>query len=160
MTTATTTTTLALNAAFFQEVKEDHQELWRLVACIQQLLHDDHQYKLSHRQLVDLSEQFRDQLALHFALEEAFGYFDDAVSCAPRLSIRAEQLRAEHHSLYLEACYLVEQAERLLHNEVPRDIARQVNTDFSGFLVLLQQHEDEENELIQRAFTIDIGVGD
>ena len=39
---------------------------------------------------------------MHFALEDAYGYFEDAVAEAPRLSDMAEQLHSEHDGLFLE----------------------------------------------------------
>ena len=63
--------------------------------------------------MVDLLIELQDQLALHFALEEAYGYFDDPIWVAPHISDLAESLRAEHVALYSELCDLAEQAGSL-----------------------------------------------
>src|SRR5688572_20898719 len=59
-------TTTTINAAFLQEIKEDHRELWQLLAeaeawCRQHAGH-------SVRQAVDVFTKLRDQLGMHFAL--------------------------------------------------------------------------------------------
>jgi len=41
------------------------------------------------RHLVDWLSELRDQLALHFALEEAYGYFDEPLHVAPQLAEKA-----------------------------------------------------------------------
>src|SRR5687767_2315396 len=101
----TATSTVTVNAAFLQEIKEVNQELWQLLAelhhrCIRPI--SPGQCKT----LIDRLSELRDNLALHFALEEAYGYFEDPVHVAPQLSNRVEALRAEHKTLYCEFCRL------------------------------------------------------
>jgi hypothetical protein len=69
------------------------------------------------RQLADLLGRVRDQLAMHFALEEAYGYFEEPLSVAPRLSSQADALRNQHGDLYLAICELVDQAQRRAYHE-------------------------------------------
>src|SRR5262245_65894974 len=110
MTVLTGAATVTVNAAFLQEIKEVNQELWMLQADLR------HRFQRpvapGHcRFLVDKLCLLRDQLALHFSLEEAYGYFDDPVDVAPQLSRAADRLRSAHKGLYLAVCGLVERSE-------------------------------------------------
>ena len=88
--------TLGINAAFLREIKDDHRELRRLLDETVNLLSRASRARMPTQRIMSLLESLRDQFALHFSLEEAFGYFEDAISVAPRLSTRADRLRGEH----------------------------------------------------------------
>jgi hypothetical protein len=159
MSSVLLTRTVTVNAAFLQEIKEVNQELW------QQLEEMRHRCQrpiapANCRQLVQRLSQLRDHLALHFALEEAYGYFDDPVDVAPRLGYAAEQLRSEHRELYMNLTGVVERAERLLHTDQMATLALWVGPQFLRFDESLRDHEARENELIFDAFDTDIGAGD
>ncbi|MEX2176431.1 MAG: hemerythrin domain-containing protein [Pirellulaceae bacterium] len=159
MSVATLTGTVTVNAAFLQEIKEVNQELWTLLSDLrhrcQRPLAPGHS-----RLLIDKLCQLRDQLALHFALEEAYGYFDDPLDVAPRLCGQAEHLRAEHKGLYLDFCQLVDRAERMFYDEQQAALALWVGPEFLDFDQRLRSHESRENELIFEAYADDIGGGD
>jgi hypothetical protein len=159
MSIATMTGTLTVNAAFLQEIKDVNQELWDLLADVR------HRCQrpiapVQCRLLLDKLCQLRDQLALHFALEEAYGYFDEPVHVAPRLSHQAEVLRAEHKSLYLDFCQLVDRAERLFYDEQHAALALWIGPEFLEFDQNLRRHEERENELIFDAYDQDLGGED
>ena len=156
MSVATMTGTMTVNAAFLQEIKEVNQELWDLIGDLRHRC----QRPIAPGQcrlLLDKLCQLRDQLALHFALEEAYGYFEEPVHVAPRLSHQAEQLRAEHKSLYLDLCQLVDRAERMFYDEQHAALALWVGPQFLEFDLRLRMHEERENELIYDAYDSDIG---
>ncbi len=90
MTAENTTSTVTINAAFLQEIKEVNQDLWKLLDEVKHLCGDAHYVQLQGRLVVDRIGELRDQLAMHFALEEAYGYFDDPIRVAPRLSAAAQ----------------------------------------------------------------------
>ena len=160
MATAIATRTVTVNAAFFQEIKEVDQELLRLLANARRMCLDPTSIHTAPRRFIGLVEQLRDQLALHFALEEAYGYFDDPVYVAPRLCQQAERLRAEHADLYVMVVDVSESAERLVE-QIRRDcLVRDVVRQFCDFHEALRQHEALENELILQEYDDDIGVGD
>jgi len=159
MSIATLTGTVTVNAAFLQEIKEVNQELWSLLSELRHRC----QRPLAPaqcRNLIDKLCQFRDQLALHFALEEAYGYFDDPVHVAPRLSRQADQLRGEHKGLYLDICQLIDRAERMFYDEQHAALALWIGPEFLEFDARLRSHEQRENELIFEAYDGDIGGGD
>lgn len=154
------TRTVTINAAFLQEIKEVNQELWRLLSDVRRLCRSPLSIYSSPRRFANLVEELRDQVALHFALEEAYGYFEDPVFVAPRLCRQAEMLRAEHRELYLLVVELGELSERLLEaNYGYSDVLAAVR-QFQNFDVQLREHEALENELIQSEYEDDIGVGD
>ena len=159
MSTATATGTFTVNAAFLAEIKEVNQELWQLVA--------DLRHRCSRpiapgqcRQLIDKLCLLRDQLALHFALEESYGYFEDPVHVAPHLSTQCERLRCEHKRLYQDLCELINRAERMLYDTEHAALALWIGPEFLQFERRVRDHEDREKELIMEAYDGDIGVGD
>jgi len=157
---ATVTTTVTLNAAFFQEIKDDHHELVDLLNLLEQHSFDGRWHRVSRRQLCGMFCELRDRVAMHFALEEAYGYFEDAVSVAPRLSIAANRLRGDHESLYQSVCDLAEISERLVYDQPVIGMGRLLAEQFGFFLEVFRQHEADECRLIQQAFTDDIGAAD
>jgi hypothetical protein len=157
---ALATHTVAINAAFLQEIKDDHHEL-------RQLMHhaggmfargDWMPAELGH--LSVLLGKLRDQLAMHFSLEEAFGYFDDAIESAPHLSRHAEELRAQHAEMYSELCRLADLAERLVNQSALEPAMATLAADYRAFAVRFGEHESQETQLIVEAFNSDIGAGD
>lgn len=155
----TITSTVTVNAAFLQEIKEDNRELRQLLDKTGEMVARPPQ-TMRPRQVVDLMQRLRDQLAMHFALEEAYGYFDDAVSAAPRLSAEAKELRGQHATMFMELCQIVERAEKLLYHEAPGTIWPRIGKDFAAWFQRLMQHERREVALVLTAFNDDIGVGD
>ena len=110
--------------------------------------------------MAELLGRLRDQLATHFALEEFFGYFNDAVNVAPRLSVQADILRSQHVALFSEICDLVDDAESLLYQESRIIGVDDVAQRYQLFNKHLRSHETCENELILNALNDDMGGGD
>lgn len=159
MTVLVQTATLTVNAAFLQEIKEVDQDLWQLLSDLRHRC----QRPIAPGQcrlLIDKLCQLRDQLALHFALEEAYGYFENPVDVAPQLSRAAERLREEHKTLYLDFCDIAECAERMFFDEQHAALALWIGPEFLELDARLRSHEERENELIYEAYDSDIGVGD
>jgi hemerythrin len=163
---ATINATLTINAAFLQEIKEDNREFHVLLSDCKTLFLDTMLVSptghllVPATQIVELLSSLRDQIAMHFSLEEAFGYFEDAISVAPRLSDWAEKLRDQHRTLYQEVCNLEEEAEKLCYHELPASYVEVISDHFSQFDRRLERHEADENELIMKALSEDIGAGD
>lgn len=160
MTAATNTSTVTVNAAFLQEIKEVNQEMWDGFCslesmCSRPMSLKDHCFELTGR-LSDL----RDQLALHFALEEAYGYFDEPEDAMPGIAERASSLRGQHRTLYQEFDLLVEQAETLLYERRLAALTTVIPVAFDQFAARFRQHEAEESALLQEVWTQDTGVGD
>jgi iron-sulfur cluster repair protein YtfE (RIC family) len=160
MATAIPTKTVTVNAAFLQEIKEVNQDLWRLLADVRRMCDSPATIDSAPRRFFGLVEELRDQLALHFALEEAYGYFENPIEVAPRLCRQANELRAEHHELYLLIVDFTEASELLTHPERVIGTVLTVVKQFQEFDERLKRHETRENELIMEQYGDDIGVGD
>lgn len=154
------TGTVTVNAAFLQEIKEVNQDLWRLLKDVRRMCHEPTSIISAPRRFAGLVDELRDQLALHFALEEAYGYFDDPAYVAPRLCQQAAALRAEHRELYLMSVSLSELAGRLALAEQLDGLVLEAVRHFTHLDERLQRHEALENELILQEYDDDIGVGD
>lgn len=157
---ATVTSTVTLNPAFLQEIKEDHQELWSLLNTLREILGPLPTRHASPHTLVQLLNQLRDRVAMHFALEEAYGYFDDPLRVAPQLDEKAEALREQHSGLFCALLDIVDHAEGLLYHETSNGTLSKVSRAFRRFHESFKDHEDAETNLLLEALDEDIGVGD
>jgi len=160
MAIANTTSTVTVNAAFLKEIKDVNQDLWQIVAELREVTSNPYWVRSRRYQFVGMLEDLRDHLALHFALEEAYGYFDEPLEVDPRLSSRAKELRSQHRELYLLSCDLIDHAMELHDGDNLRGLARRLVAEFADFDAQLNRHEQGENELIQQEWDDDIGVGD
>lgn len=151
---------ITINAAFLQELKEVNQELWQLIDSLGNLCRQPISLRLHCRTLVDLLARTRDYLAMHFALEEAYGYFHDAVDVEPSLELAARRLRAEHSPLYLKCSSLADTAENLWRERDDAALTTILPVGIEAFLVELKRHETGESELIYRQLYESIGVAD
>ncbi|QDT13796.1 hemerythrin domain-containing protein [Planctomycetes bacterium K23_9] len=148
---------VTVNAAFLKEIKEDNRHLKQLWDQVIPLVEQPERAGNHWAELIELFAELRDQLALHFSLEEAYGYFDDAVDIAPQLSTMAHCLRAEHSKLFSEVRDLADAAMDA-KADVEDEVSKVVRL-FGKFRRRFEQHEEAELNLILRA-TEDIGGGD
>lgn len=156
---AVATGLLTVNAAFLREIKDDNRRVHELLDQAGGLLATTPR-EFPPRRVVEALSELRDQLALHFSLEEAYGYFEDAVDVAPRLSERAAELRSQHGAMFVALCQIVEEAERWLYHEAHGDVLHRVAEHFDKFRQEFREHESREAELILDAWGSDVGVGD
>jgi hypothetical protein len=147
-----------VNAAFFREIKEDHHHLRQILHRLHELASHPPALENHPREFVSLLAELRDQLAFHFALEEAYGYFEDAVNREPRLHAEAGKLRDQHAELYLVAQQLADTTAMDAASGA-LDI-QSVSERFLDFDTLLKSHESAELSLILEAINQDIGGGD
>lgn len=148
------------NPAFLREIKEDNVELRRILRRLRNLVARPNWWNDSPRPFLVLLGQLRDQLAVHFSLEEFYGYLDAPLENAPRLCSQCEGLLQEHRGLYVEIHELTEWAEMSIYDEHPRRSLCELGLRFRDFDAKLRYHEARENELLLAAFDDDIGVGD
>ena len=151
---------ITVNAAFLKDIKDDNRELKTLLDKIAPLA-EHPQVAVNHwRELVELLAGLRDQLAFHFTLEEAYGYFEDPIDVAPRLSEQADELRSEHGDLYADVVRISEALQDLPLDRPTEDDLSMLQQMCGEFLHRFDHHEARENALISQAFNEDIGVGD
>lgn len=152
--------TVAINPAFLEEIKNDHRELWSLLKRIRGCCAALETASASLDEFIGLLYELRDALGMHFALEEAYGYFDDAIDVAPHIADNAERLRNQHRVLYGEINDLAEVAEELQFAQVATSAIRELVEGFERFDAKLTAHEADERRLLMSAYLDDIGVGD
>lgn len=159
---------LAVNAAFMKDIKDDNRDLKILIDRMH-LLTQPREAAANHwPELLSLLADLRDQLALHFGLEEAYGYFDDAIGTEAELSVTADTLRSQHAVLFEEARHLAEAAvdahtgDAPIEGQTPEVTTAQerILNRFDEFLEQFHEHEEAELKLILDALEVDLGVGD
>ncbi|MFK8111787.1 MAG: hypothetical protein AB8B91_06280 [Rubripirellula sp.] len=147
-------TTLVVNPAFLQEIKDSNPDLWHTVHQLRQACEcNDEPTKVS-RQLTRLLDCLRDQLAMQFSLEESYGYLSVPESPSRSLGELAALAKSQHGSLYMELSDLAEQAEELQYRGVESQQLRQLVGRTKQFDGALREHELCENELIERSFDL------
>ncbi|TWT32677.1 hypothetical protein [Blastopirellula retiformator] len=126
------------------------------------LLHDIHcvlsaddNGRLGQISLADKLNQLYDRLYEHFLAEEDGGYMSDVLFRAPHLADEAARLSGEH-PLFLHEIRECRQAA----NEQSAPYSAELRGRFRKFAERYLHHEHHENSLAQRAFDVDIGVGD
>lgn len=153
-----TTGRLAVNAAFLQEIKDDNRQLKGLWDRLIPMMSHQETAKNHWPELIRGLAELRDQLAIHFSLEEAYGYFDDAVDISPHLSLNAESLKAQHSALFRQVRDL---ADLILECDVERlEKVTKLIRRFDLFRAAFESHEEAELKLILQSFDDDLGVGD
>lgn len=150
---------LTLNVAFLNEIKQDNGRPDQVVNELKKLLSS--KVPIEAALLFSTLCRLRDELEVHFALEEFYGYFQSARLTHPHISVRAEDLKSQHETIYLDLCELVELAESVLYRESPMSKTwSAIRAGFHSFVQILDQHEREEAELMMRLCNDDIGNGD
>lgn len=130
-----------------------------LLGAASKVLEPSERTPIPPQRMAALLGQLRDQLAIHFSLEEALGYLEDVIVESPRLCETAFKLRAEHETLYLAISSLADDAERLLMGGGPMAKPMLLKR-FRQFCNQLKEHELREDELIIESLYDDLGVGD
>ena len=138
----------------YQKVLEDHRQLKRLLDTIHAALA---KRSGTVEDVSRLLSQLGDHLIKHFALEEEGGYFADALTNAPQLLSRANELLAQHPMMSGKAKELVQLGDRPSDSE---DWWTETTVRFEAFKAELLKHERLEDGLLQEAYQRDIGAKD
>jgi hypothetical protein len=147
----------AANEACFQKIQRDAAELDQLAHNVETAI-DDGLFWHCPSLFARLLSELRDQAAMHFTLEEAYGR-NGAGRGSPEPSSLAESLHAEHLSLYRESDRIAERAEAVACR--PRCYRRQrLACRTLAFLDQLQRHERREADLLRRIHDTAAGAGD
>ncbi len=142
------------DAARHQRIADDHRALKALLARIDEALD---QRNKSVAEVGDLLGELGDRLIRHFTLEEEGGYFAEALTHAPRLVAKANELLAQHPRMCTRASELVQLASA----ESPTETWwRQTRERFLAFQEELLKHERAEDGLLQEAYQRDLGAND
>lgn len=149
---------LTVNAAFLKEIKDDNRQLKSLWDNLLPLFSYAETAMNHWDEIMDGLSELRDQLALHFSLEEAFGYFDEAVDIAPRLSLTAESLRGQHTKLFAQIRDLADHVAEIDEAEIEH--VKAFLRRFRKFQTQFERHEESELKLILQSLDDDIGECD
>ncbi len=152
--TFTSTQTLVVNPAFLQEIKDSNPDLWHTVHQMRQVCECDDEPAPVSRQLARLLDELRDQLALQFSLEESYGYMAVPEQSSRALSELATQTQSQHRMLYVALTELAEAAEELQYRGVEPNQLRVLLQRTREFDQNLRDHEQTENELIEKSFDL------
>lgn len=144
----TPTSAVTINTAFLLEIKEDNTELEDLLTESRAAAADIATRTSGWQQFVELLWHLRDNVAMHFVLEEAYGYFDNPSSDTTELGPDTASVRAQHETLYAELCSIVDHAEQRLYGERPHVPARQIAQELIAFCDHLLEHDVQEHALI------------
>ncbi len=157
MSESKTSKNFTINAAFFQEIKQDHLQLHELLDSLRKLV--AHRQALPNHacELGDKLFSLCDQLAFHFSLEEAYGYFEDLVESTPHLHSQTGRLRMQHTKLFVMARDLADKAAAR-HKGATTELM-QLADQFNEFDDALKTHEAAELQLIMTAMNQDEGGG-
>jgi iron-sulfur cluster repair protein YtfE (RIC family) len=140
--------------AFFEQMQRDNEKLRELLGQVTHIfaggLKDADRVAES---LVSLASQ----LETHFEEEEVAGVFDDVVERAPRLSERVDQLKQQHNELRTALAAINQTAGS---GDGTAQWWNDLSEAFHEFSTNLMHHEHSENELVQEAYTQDIGSKD
>ncbi|MEM0925324.1 MAG: hemerythrin domain-containing protein [Planctomycetota bacterium] len=149
---------LTINAAFLQEIKEDNRHLKELWDRLLPMVTHVETARNHWADVQNLLPELLDQLAMHFSLEEAYGYFDDAVDAIPSLSLQAETLRSQHANLFTQARLVAEKSGGIASDD--REHIERWIRQFESFQRAFEQHEESELKLILQSFEDEVGVDD
>ena len=142
---------VTVNAAFLKEIKEDNLRLYNLMENLRTFWLVPDPLALKPEWFSVLINELRDQLAMHFALEATFGYFDHADQVDALTAAESQRLRDQHEDLYLEIASIAEQVEEALYPEWNQTTYAAQIERFDQFYQKFQQHESAEFDLIMSA---------
>lgn len=151
---------VTINVAFLQEIKDDFGFRKLLNVIYHKFYPKNQTEQFSSREVADLLTDLRDELETYFALEEFYGYFEQAAVDNPCVNQKACKLKSEHEKLYLQLSQVVDRAEQIVYQENGTLTLVHVAKDFEDFCVNLAHHEQAEMNLMMRLHNEDLGVGD
>ncbi|MDG2221012.1 MAG: hypothetical protein P8L85_06515 [Rubripirellula sp.] len=150
----TTKSTIVVNAAFLQEIKDSNPEFYKTIDRLRSVCETDDSPARLCRNLTRLLDQLREQIALQFSLEESYGYMLVPSHSDDFLGETAVEVQAHHGMLYMHLSDLAEQAEELQYRGVEPRQLRVLVESACEFEFRLREHERAENELIERSFRL------
>lgn len=112
------------------------------------------------RRVYGLLEELRDELALYFSLDEAYGELSRVGHEAPRLGDRAMRLEAECDKLFQSLSDLCERVDASCNSAFADYFLNDCERDFNQFEQQFLDHQHRIVELVITALYDDIGVGD
>jgi Zn-dependent oligopeptidase len=138
----------------FEQALQEHEALHEKLSRLKDQLD---RRQLSLNEIDKLLCNLRSFFLYHFQKEERNQLFEHAVERAPHLSRLADRLKQEHIELLEQIDYLVCFARRGTGQPL---CWHMLGVKLADFAKNLHQHESQENGLLQRAYTDDLGTKD
>lgn len=108
--------------------------------------------------LRSLFEHFRAHLVRHIALEEEGGYLKPVVDARPTLTRHVEALRDQHAQFQVLMEGILHTLSRLRPDQ---DVMmRDAKNRITSLLECVEDHDQQENQIVLWVLNTDIGVGD
>ena len=146
---------IAVNRAFLQEIKDEHVQLRDLIQLNRERIPNAQNASM----VLEWLQEMLDQVECYFALEEFYGYFQQAATLNPPVSKAANQLHTEHGELFVQLMALINRIEERVYQEreCPLD---EICAGFLEFADQFNRHEQREMELMMKLCNEEFGVGD
>lgn len=137
-----------------QEIEEDHRHIRELFDRLDRRFSE---VEKGTADLYALLDEACAQVQSHFDHEEQGGYFRDVVARAPNLLHRVEELKAQHADLLAAGQEVVGRAK----SQGPSgDFWTRTRSELEAFIKQFFEHEGAENQLVQEAYSRDMGAAD
>ncbi len=150
--TMRTGTTIGINAAFLQEIKDSNSRLWVVLHELRKISAVDHTREHS-RQFVTQMDELLELVGLEFSLEETYGYISvmggrfHHAGCS-----NAQTAMKQHQELFLQLHEICEETEEVQYRgTIGRDLPKLI-ADFAEFDACFCAHEELEADLIRSGF--------
>jgi hypothetical protein len=142
----------------YRDLKRDNALLHGIIESLQPLV-SDRRITVNHwPEVKEKLGELRDQLAIHFSLEESDGYLNLRSGVKAEFICTVEYLRSQHVELFEEIRKIADAAYDTPVEQLPRVDA--VIKRYQRFLTSLSLHEEAEWTLVQQLADDDLGVGD
>ena len=147
----------------FENIVVEHQELRKMTAALRAFIEAPRPEigtPGSHTWATDLAEQLvrlHDKVFRHFRHEESSGILEEIVKEKPQASAKVEVLCRDHDRVLSDLRALLGAA--MVYSEAKTPDDPRLRRWTLSILSHLEQHEQEETELMQGAFCLDLGHG-
>ena len=107
--------------------------------------------------LTALLDEILENLDEQFRLEEDNDYMADVLERYPTWYPQVRQLQEEHRLLQR---HLREVQDRIARENAGSTLSREIHRQLRDWLNAYRNHDRRENDLVQEAFTLDVGAGE
>lgn len=135
-------------------IAREHQELRELLRRVDEAVSAG---ESAGPKLQTVLGELSDELRVHFTQEETDGYFTDIVGRAPHLTDKVKELGRQHLDFLVTVRELIDLAGDSASTTEGRD---RFEKSYRQFIEQFLAHEAAENDLVQEAYTTDIGSKD
>ena len=143
---------------FAREVYQVHHNLKEALCRLEDLIDSDPITPRQFAKIKRILPYFRDRFIFHFQLAVEHGFFDDVLEMHPELNGPVERILEDNRRLKDELDEVCDYADRIGMDE---DFTHEeLRTRFKAFDRRYREHESIKIDLIQEAYTTDIGSKD